>query len=830
MAKWTLITMEWWLLTFFISAILSLFLPLVPEFSLLLAILLLSLLFVFTPKFRIITVSVAAIVWILLAGYQYKHALSINDIDLATLHKQVHLIQGEVSNIVHVKSGSSRFNFRVSHWQGQPLKKDFLIRLTWKSAEKPLQQGQRWQLAVKIKPSHGLANIGGFNYQVWLRQQQIIATGYVKADKKSPIALTLKKSNILLYAQTSWRQTLYQKLKVALDDEPLGGLILALGFGERGKLTSAHWQVLSATATQHLIAISGLHIGIVAIASLIFIRAVIRLLPLNLLLPKSWQLNLMQLNLSYVAVFCSCFMAWYYAYLAGFSIPTLRALVMLLLFWSVKFLNIKLSLLRWFLLAIVIILLIWPLSLISASFWLSISALVIIFSTFSRFSMRGPSAEDTSILTVDVVSETPLKKQWYNAKVRVWLWIKTLVVLQFALTLAMLPLAATLSYQLPLAAFFANIIAVPLMSVSVIPLTLLAVVASPFSDGLSHFFADVALLCLSFVWQWLSYLANAKWAMVAISYQQIQFMMILFAFIALALFFRLSKGKFIAGLSLLMLAIFINFFSVREDKSWQVSVLDVGHGLAIVIEKNNHVFIYDTGASYPSGFNMADAAILPYLAHQGYQSIDGVIISHNDNDHAGGLRHLRAKIPIERVIANDSKLNPDSECLSGQNFSWQGLEFEVLSPMQAHGDKNDDSCVVIISDGIHRVLLPGDISVKQERRLLSVASIRNKLSSDLLIVPHHGSKSSSSRQFLTAVSPHYAVFSAGYLNRWHMPTDKISARYNAFNITTFNTAELGMVTFKFSPKHTQKQATKAVEKHIEVSNYRQDMRPYWFVN
>jgi competence protein ComEC len=307
-------------------------------------------------------------------------------------------------------------------------------------------------------------------------------------------------------------------------------------------------------------------------------------------------------------------------------------------------------------------------------------------------------------------------------------------------------------------------------------------------------------------------------------------MMILFAFIALALFFRLSKGKFIAGLSLLMLAIFINFFSVREDKSWQVSVLDVGHGLAIVIEKNNHVFIYDTGASYPSGFNMADAAILPYLAHQGYQSIDGVIISHNDNDHAGGLRHLRAKIPIERVIANDSKLNPDSECLSGQNFSWQGLEFEVLSPMQAHGDKNDDSCVVIISDGIHRVLLPGDISVKQERRLLSVASIRNKLSSDLLIVPHHGSKSSSSRQFLTAVSPHYAVFSAGYLNRWHMPTDKISARYNAFNITTFNTAELGMVTFKFSPKYTRKQAAKAVKKNIEVSNYSQDMRPYWFVN
>ena len=840
--------MEWWLLTFFLSAILSLFIPIVPEFSLLLIILLVSLIFIFIGKFRFIAIAVFAVVWVLIAGSQYQGTLDKNNIKLDQLHKKVHLIQGEVSNIVHIKSGSSRFNFLVSSWDGRKINEKFKVRLTWKTPDKPLLQGQKWQLAVKLKPAHGLANIGGFNYQVWLRQQQIIATGYVKTKTQTKVKTEIqtKKQNILLHQQTSWRQYLYQKLSFVLADKPLSALILALGFGERGELTREHWRVLSATATQHLIAISGLHIGIVAFASLIFIRTVIRLLPLSSLLSTSWQLKIMQINLSYVAILCSVVMAWYYAYLAGFSIPTLRALVMLLLFWSLKIMHIKVTLLPWLLLAVLIILLLWPLSLLSASFWLSISALVIIFSTFSRFSMRtiAPviTRDKTSLLTLESLPETTVKKQWYGVKTRVLLWLKTLLVMQLALTIAMLPIAASLNYQLPLAAFFANIVAVPLMSVTVIPLTLLAVIALPFSLWLAHFFTDLALLSLSYVWQWLLYLASAEWAIFAVSYQQIQAMMVFFVFIALAVFFRLTKAKFIAALSLFITAVVIDF-SAEQQQEWRLSVLDVGHGLAVVIEKNQHVFLYDTGASYPSGFNMADAAILPYLKHQGYHVIDGVIISHNDNDHAGGLRHLRAKMAIKRVIANDLALKPDRHCISGQRFTWQGLVFEVLSPMKADGDKNDDSCVVTISDGFHRVLLPGDISIKQEKRLLNVAGMAKKLSSDILIAPHHGSKSSSSRSFLTAVMPRYVVFSTGYLNRWQMPSDEILGRYNGFDITTFNTVDEGMVTFKFSQtkgnaniEPSAKDGNKdniadtVIDASVEVISYRNDTRPYWFVN
>jgi competence protein ComEC len=161
--------------------------------------------------------------------------------------------------------------------------------------------------------------------------------------------------------------------------------------------------------------------------------------------------------------------------------------------------------------------------------------------------------------------------------------------------------------------------------------------------------------------------------------------------------------------------------------------------------------------------------------------------------------------------------------------------------MKADGDKNDDSCVVTISDGIHRVLLPGDISIKQERRLLIVAGMSNKLRSDLLIAPHHGSKSSSSSGFLTAVNPRYVVFSAGYLNRWHMPSNEIQTRYSAFDIYPFNTAEVGMVTFKFSQNDLEdndlevnnvedRSIKNKIKGNIEIISYREDIRPYWFVN
>ena len=620
-----------------------------------------------------------------------------------------------------------------------------------------------------------------------------------------------------------------------LGDQPLAPLLLALGFGERGKLTDDHWLVLSATSTSHLIAISGLHIGIVALISFTLAHLILKILPLNSMLSQQAKIKLMRLNVKYLPIIFSCFIAWYYAYLAGYSIPTLRALVMLCLFWFFKINAVNVSLFRWLLLSIFVIILCWPLSLLSASFWLSVAALCIIFATATRFlpvaklADKDNTEERQGSLIIAVEEHENSPKMWFlswcsNTKSKVYLWCKNLVIIQLALTIGMLPLAASLNHQLPLLSFFANIIAVPLMSVTAIPLTLFGVIMLPISASLSQIFFNLAHFSVEIIWWWLSYITDYvsqhSWAQLSISNSVLELLYLAVVVIFSWLYFRLNK-VWLAFISVLAFSVFglstmKNNASNNNQGQWQLSVLDVGHGLAVVIEKNDHVFLYDVGASYPSGFNMADAALLPYLAYQGYQQVDGVIISHNDNDHAGSLSRLREKITVNKVIANDMSFLPDSTCLQGDTFIWQGLQFEFLSPTQVKGDKNDDSCVVIISDGFQQVLLPGDISVKQEQVLLSNKQISKKLTSDILIAPHHGSKSSSSLAFLSAVAPDYAVFSTGYLNHWNMPSPQVVSRYNKQNIITFNTAEVGMVTFVITPST------------IEALSYRENIKPYWF--
>lgn len=821
--------MEWWLLTFFLGAILSLFLPIVPEFSLLLLILILCSLLCCLKKAQSPIILILGACWVLIFANLNVNKLSANNIELTKQHKQNIIVRGEISSIVHPKSNNNRFNFIVSHWQNERLKVPFTIRLNWQEPTENLLQGQQWQFAIRLKPAHGLANVGGFSYKTWLMHNGIVATGYVKKDTVKSIQKSGRLNNHLLVNSETWRQRMYLKLKASLTKSPMRGLLLALGFGERAELTKEQWHVLSATATIHLIAISGLHIGIVAFFSLVIIKALFRYFPIQNMLTGKQHIRLMQLNIRYLPIVLSCLVAWYYAYLAGYSIPTLRALVMLFLYWFFRITENNVSLVRWFLLTIMVILLLWPLSLLSASFWLSVSALSIIFLTSSRFlNKAGDESNQVAMQHTDSASingnyQTGLNFQatlnyLLNMASRLYRWGKALIIIQLALSICMLPIAALLNYQLPLMAFFANIIAVPLMSLTTIPLTLLSVLTMPISEMLSLFLLSLADKSMEIIWYWLSYLSEFTWAQLAISEAQLQLIFLVIACIFSIMYFRLSRVSSFFIASFIIIVLLQHHLTQHDEKQWQLSILDVGHGLAVVIEKDNHVFLYDTGAKYPSGFSMAEAAILPYLTSRGIKSIDGIIISHNDNDHGGGLAILREQITVKHVIANDLAFMPDSFCLLGNHFDWQGLHFEMLSPERFVGDKNDDSCVVVVTDGTHRVLLPGDISAKQERRLLNNATITEKLESDVLIAPHHGSKSSSSANFLASVNPTYAVFSTGYLNQWRMPSEPIMKKYNLQNIKTFNTAEQGMVTFTF----------KALA--IEPITFRENIKPYWFIN
>ena len=345
-----------------------------------------------------------------------------------------------------------RFNFNVSHINQRQLNNSIQLRLSWKNASLALQQGQVVQLKVKFKPAHGLANLGGFSYQTWLNSKGISGTGYVVNHA----------NNQVLIAELSIRQQLYNRYKSLLPDsaEPesaLAPLLLALAFGSRTQITADLWQVLQTTGTGHLIAISGLHIGLVATGSYVLFMWLLRLLPLHFF-AHSAQLQTM--NIRYLGIGVSLTVALAYGYLAGFSLPTLRALVMLSLYWGIRLLAIRVSIKRWLLLTLFFLTLSTPFSLFTASFWLSVYAVVIIFMTLWRFK------------------KTLAIKHFF------WRFMMSLMVIQLSLSWLLLPINAVFFQQISAVSLFANIIAVPWMSLLTIPLCLLSVLLMPIP--LSH--------------------------------------------------------------------------------------------------------------------------------------------------------------------------------------------------------------------------------------------------------------------------------------------------------------------------------------------------------
>ncbi|WP_343818283.1 DNA internalization-related competence protein ComEC/Rec2 [Colwellia asteriadis] len=857
--------MDWWLITFFIGALLSLFLPIVPALFQLFCLLLFALVFFYYKPLRTSSGLLFAMCWVLLHAWHYQHQLPSELVSM--MHdKQSMLIQAEILNLQQPsqvnelqknnltqsgkqrlsKSPARKLNVKVLNVNGTTLQQHFIARLSLANEKinmfNPLAQGQVIELTVKLKPAHGLANLGGFNYQMWLKSQNIAATGYVTAPKK--IVSQTYNTNPAAYqlsGNASFRQQLFTQYKSLLPEHQLSPLLLALGFGERSELTPEHWQLLQATGTGHLIAISGLHIGLVASSGFFMVMFIIRILPQRALLSLGANsIGFQQRNSRYLAVGFSVLLAFFYGYLAGFSLPTQRALVMLLLYWLSRLCFIKLSLIRWVLMTLFVLVMISPFSLFTASFWLSVYAVVIIFFTLWRFRYY---------------------LQGGHSFIR---FVKGLVVIQLSLTLLILPVAAVFFQKVSTVALFANLLAVPWMSLFTIPLTLLSVVVMLIESFFAVFFVEpvsyqfskglisLSTDSLAFLWQWLSYLADVNYSTINVSLTE-QILIILCGGLALWFMFFSRTGSrprlFIYATLLVSVVCYRFLFTPLLNKAeaaqhnqqpWQVIMFDVGQGLSLLLQRNQHAILYDTGAAYPSGFNMSEAVILPYLQYANISVLDKVILSHSDNDHAGGLLSLSQGVAIKQLVTNDAGIAEQfndaknnhtqavvrepttvkkiASCHQGSSFSWQGLRFDILSPLASiHNTKqsNDNSCVILISDGRVRVLLTGDISNKVEKQLLQQYP---KLNTQILVAPHHGSKTSSSQSFLQQLSPEISLVSAGFLNRWHMPVNEVVERYQDINSPLLNTAISGQIIVTI------------YKDDITVQSYREHLRPFWFAN
>lgn len=849
--------MNWWLLTFFIGAILSLFLPEVPAVFSLLLLLCIAVVCFLHKASRSSSGFLFGALWILSQAYLYQTQLT-NPLITQMHERQALIIEGEVlslqnspkgdliNSIRHKRkilrdnnkiSSTKRFNFRVTKINNYSLSRTTIIRLSWKNSPLTINQGQRFTLKVKLKPAHGLANIGSFNYLTWLKAHKISATGYVVNAKKKnkTIQTAMVIDNQSLNQNSSVRQQLFNDYQASVPEHFLKPILLALAFGERSLITPSHWKILQTTGTSHLIAISGLHVGLLASGTYFIVMLILQYFPMNALsihvLPINkthWQ----QLNFRYIAITFSLLLAAVYAYMAGFSLPTQRALIMLLLYWFSRLMGLRLSSVRLLLMTLFIVVIVSPFSLLTPSFWLSFYAVAIIFLSLWRCRL------------------------WLSRGGVAWRFIKGLIIIQVALTIMLIPVSALFFHQLSFVSFAANIIAVPWMSFISIPLALLSVIFTPVSEGVSQWFMTICLQSLTGLWQYLVMLAELPYAMVLLSFKQQVHLCLLGAFIFICFYlspFIKVNRKYKAAMLTTIIIMPLPFLFLENDHGneldkdelskydlvksdspsshsekssiWQVVFFDVGQGLSVLIKKNGHAILYDTGAAYPSGFILSQAVVIPYLQHIGMSKLDKVILSHSDNDHAGGLISLAETIPINEIISNDATLatQSTSTCQQGDVFTWQGLTFEYLWPLNDvsfnavsgnRKQKNDDSCVVLITDNWgNNLLLTGDISKKVERQLMAQYP---QLHIDILQVPHHGSKTSSSRAFIKQLSPQYAVASAGYLNRWNMPVPDVSQRYLDENIKLINSAKVGQVIMNID------------KREINSRNYVEDLRPFWF--
>ena len=666
---------------------------------------------------------------------------------------EVVFVSGRISDRVEHRQGSIRFNLKPDFIVGYPHSLPKNIRLSWYRSNKLPKAGEHWYFRVKLKQPSGFSNPGIFDYERWLFGKEIGATGYVKSSK----------ANKQLSSAAWWdiariRESVADSIHQNCLDCQYGGLFAALTIGFRGDIPTDQRQLLQDTATAHLLAISGLHIGLVAslfyalgrwLWSFYFYRC---------------RINRLELSASFGMFSATC-----YAALAGFSLPTVRALIMLAVIFAALLMRRGINLLNSLATAVVIILLIDPSAVGSASFWLSVSALLIIaVGQFLWIEKAG--------------------------------WFKQLLRLQFLFSLLFVPLGMLLFSQVNFLGFLANLVAIPLVSLIILPMVLLSALLAVFELwGASYLFTLSDFLMATLIGYLDAILIHGPNL-----YQAggIPNLLLVLAAIGL-LVFVLPVNSSLRKPAILLIALpFLWRPEKLEQGGFRLSVLDVGMGTAIVVETRNHSLIYDFGPGNDAGFSAGEWVVKPYLQYRQIAQTDLMVISHVDQDHSGGFFSFVKDANLSRLLSGTPQAlrkrfnlsQAITDCHTYPSWQWDGVRFEFLQSKEQPDDlvSNDQSCILSI-DGAQTALLPGDIEGEQEQRLL--VDVTSRLPATILVAPHHGSLTSSTEAFVKQVAPEFVVFTLSKGNRWAFPRPEVLSRYQSQGSQIYRSDIHGAVIF-----------------------------------
>ncbi|MEX5542522.1 DNA internalization-related competence protein ComEC/Rec2 [Pseudomonas poae] len=655
---------------------------------------------------------------------------ALDDRLTSALDGQTRWLEGRVVGLPQQTSSGVRFELADSRSRNARLPRR--IRVSWHGGP-AVHSGERWRLAVTLKRPSGLLNVHGFDHEAWLLAQRIGATGTVKDGER------------LTPARNAWRDALRQRL-MAVDAQGREAGLAALVLGDGSGLADEDWQVLQDTGTVHLLVISGQHVGL--LAGLIY--GLIALLARYGCWPASWPWLPWACGLTFVA-------ALGYGLLAGFGVPVQRACVMvgLVLLWRLRFRHLG----AWWplLLALNGVLVLEPLASLQPGFWLSFGAVAVLILAFG--GRLGPWS----------LWQACTRPQWLIA-------------------IGLFPLLLILGLPISLSAPFANLIAVPWISLVVLPLALLGTVllAVPLVGEVVLWLAGGAL---DLLFQGLALLAGylPAWipAEVPLGYWLVSLAGAVIVLLPGGVPFRLL------GWPMLLLAV----FPPREPvpHGWaEVLQLDVGQGQAIVLRTRHHTLLYDAGPR-SRATDLGARVVLPSLKKLGIASLDLMLISHADADHAGGAAAVARGLPVKRVVGGETDGLPGflgtQPCLSGERWEWDGVSFELWQWPGAV-DGNPKSCVLQVQANGERLLLTGDIDRAAERALLDSPLAQR---TDWLQVPHHGSRSSSSRPFVQQLAPTSVLISRGRGNAFGHPHAQVMERYRALGSRVYDSAEHGAV-------------------------------------
>lgn len=664
-------------------------------------------------------------------------------------------IIGYIASLPVTDQWQTSFIFKLSSLQcnEKTITQPTHIRLSWRDQQKTINVGDQWQFQAKLKRIHSTQNPSAFDFEAWALQKGLRASGYVISNNNT----FLLSHSPFRYPIDQFRQRLQNKITERLPKSPTAHWLTALMIGERNGIPQEEWQVLRNTGTNHLMAIAGLHIGILAgimylLVSWCWCRMPRLLLWLPAPLAGAWG---------------ALIVALMYSALAGFSIPTQRACLMLTVFSIILLLRRKINPWYAWCLAMLIVLLINPLSVLTDSFWLSFGTIALII-----YGMRGRLAP---------------RGIW-------WKYVRV----QWVIGVGLIPLSLQLFHECSFVSFAANCIAIPWLEFLILPFCLLSIIfLFIFPPGATFLLliADKSLAGLWAVLTWFSQMHLSVWTEVTPNHWI--YLSTIIGFILLLLPAGMP-GRWM-GLLWLMPLLFYQHERPARGQVW-MSLLDVGQGLSVVVQTHSHLLVFDAGPKFNANMDMGESVVLPYLYSIGAKKIDMLVISHGDNDHSGGVAALMHALPVKQVKTSEPErlAIPFAQyCLAGSAWEWDNVHFSFIYPFVEDIDNgNDSSCVLQINNARQRILLTGDIEKYAEKKLLERS--KNQLAANILVAPHHGSKTSGLKTFVQAVHPDYVLYATGYRNRFRFPHPSVIKTYEEIGSKQLNTVNTGAVRFKMN--------------------------------